>query len=219
MNAIIKFLLSSLLFVGLLVAGYFGVTAWWNTGVKQSPEYRLVDVFQALQACDVPQLKQALDLDAVVKQQAEAQVKTELESKSMLMRGILSSAALAPIVNAQIKEATHTVEKDLAQCKFFNLKTNELPFWVAPSLSGLVVVRSLLGVVSFKHSKITEDKQQASFTLHFNIKELKDADIQFKLVKKTEVTDPTQNPWLITSITPNEALLKTVFVSQPTSTT
>ncbi len=217
-NLIIRFLLASGLYVALLIGIYFGITSW-NTAVKLSPEYKLISVAEALNHCDVEQFNQAVNLDAVIKNILNDQLKSDLNTQNNTMAsGAIDDAMINQLLDSQLANTKKDFETNLAKCNFMSLDTKKMPFWVVPSLHLLINTRTVLGIASIRNSKLSDDKQRAEFTFRINAKELKDAEIRFQLAKKPKNTaeNDDANQWQMVAIKLNEAALSKVMPA-PTS--
>jgi hypothetical protein len=214
---IVRFLLASGLYIVLLAGLYFGV-AQWISAVNQSPEYKLISVTQAIGACDVDRFNQAVNLNAVIKNLMQNQLKAELDSQNNIVaNGMIDEAMIENIMAGQIGSMSNTFETNLAKCNFMSLDAKKMPFWLVPTLHLLVSTRSVLNIASIRHSKQSADKQTASFTLRVDIPQLKNAEMAFQLVKKQKTTleNEGDNPWIIVGIKLNAEALTKVTPAPP----
>lgn len=205
-TVIIRFLLASGLYVALLVGLYFGITNW-NSAVKQSPEYKLIAMTEALQACDVEQFNQAVNLNAVVKSILQSQLKSE--SDSLSSNGMLDEATINQLIASQQNTMVQDFETKLAKCDFMGNNTRKIQGWVVPTLHLLVSTKTLMGYASIVDSKLSEDKQSASFTFQVNIPQLKNAALTFELVQRppASASETGENLWQVVGLKLNAAAL------------
>ena len=222
MNVIIRLLLATALYAGLLFALYSGCIMAINT-FKQQPEYTLVTTLEALQQCNANALTETVNLPKVTEDLLAKQLKQQLEAELIANGGLLNSDMVEAMAQRQLDTTVRTIKTDLQQCKFFTLKTNTLPNWVIPSMQGFVALRWFFGVISLTNSEIDASGQHASFKVVLNFKELKNAEVLFDLGKKPTLnsgTTPTttdSNPWQIVRIHPNDAFIAGISAPVPTA--
>lgn len=221
MNVVIRLLLATVLYAGLLFALYSGCIMAINT-FKQQPEYTLVTTLEALQQCNTNALTETVNLPKVTEDLIAKQLKQQLEAELIANGGLLNSDMVEAMAQRQLDATIRTIKTDLQQCKFFTLKTNTLPSWVIPSMQGFVALRWFFGIMSLTNSEVDASGQHASFKVVLNFKELKNAEVLFNLVKKPALTGSTattatdSNPWQIVRIHPNDAFIAGISAPAPT---
>jgi hypothetical protein len=222
MNMIIRLLLATALYAGLLFALYSGCMMGL-TGFQQRPEYTLVNTLQALQQCDTTALNQTLNIQQVAEALLAKQLKQQLETELIANGGLLNSDIIEQTAKQQLTTTVNGIETDVKHCKFFTLNTSTMPSWVIPSMQGFVALHWFFGIISLTDSQLDATQQHASFKITLNFKELKNAEVLFELVKKptgvqASRTSGVVNPWQIVRIHPNDAFIAGISAPPATNT-